>query len=498
MGHKVFRDAIHDMISLHRGGDQPMEEVEWGDPLLLDLIDAPEMQRLRRIQQLGLASRIYPSGEHSRFSHSLGVMHLAKRILAVLLRRRPGLLDREEILQVKVAALLHDLGHGPYSHVFEQALPGVGPHEGWTWKIAGDPDTGVNRAIRRFCADANLDAAAFFTGLQGLWGADGGEGGALKIGRQVISSQLDADRMDYLLRDAHFTGVSYGRYDLEWMLHSLRVAEVAGVPRLCLDVTRGSTALESYIAARDNMYRQVYDHKTVRAMELLLIHLFQTARALLGVGEALPGGAPEALTRALKAALGGEAVALADYLALDDAVVEVALGRWSGIEPQSPLQAELRWKSRLLRDRGPVYKRLFWREAGEGKHPSDMIRDADLASALDLFFREMEDEPISVAEPGGGVPREMPLNLLVFVDRLERAPYAHLQYAVGPKGGGDPVFVLDGSGIPAPAEEASRHINFLGHDRWRVARVFVDPRAEAAVKDLIRDRFTHPGFTLAG
>ncbi|MBF0127046.1 MAG: HD domain-containing protein, partial [Magnetococcales bacterium] len=131
MTRKVFRDAVHNMISLHRERNGPAPDpADWGDALLLDLIDVPEMQRLRRIRQLGPAARIYPSAEHSRFSHALGVMHLAKRILSGLAQpsQTPSL-PREEMLQVKVAALFHDIGHGPYSHVFDHLHPDMESHE---------------------------------------------------------------------------------------------------------------------------------------------------------------------------------------------------------------------------------------------------------------------------------------------------------------------------------------------------------------------------------
>ncbi|MBF0285643.1 MAG: HD domain-containing protein, partial [Magnetococcales bacterium] len=165
------------MIALHREEDGPaVDPVEWGDALLLDLIDTPPVQRLRRIRQLGLATRVYPSGEHSRFSHALGVMHLAKRILALLHRQDPHLFTPVERLAVKTAALLHDVGHGPFSHVFEHLHPAIGPHEAWGWRIiTGDGD--VREAVARHCRRLGLDEAVFWSTLRRVWlGESAGEG----------------------------------------------------------------------------------------------------------------------------------------------------------------------------------------------------------------------------------------------------------------------------------------------------------------------------------
>lgn len=506
MSHKVFRDAIHNMITLEREERAPAADpVEWGDALLLELIDTPEVQRLRRIKQLGLAAHIYPSAEHSRFSHSLGVMHLARRILASLLRRDPHLLDRPTLLQVKTAALLHDIGHGPFSHVFEHLYAGVQGHEGWSRQMIRRPGP-IRTVITRHCGRLGLEPEGFIAGVAGLLGDP--ELPTPPVGRQVISSQLDADRMDYLLRDAHFSGVSYGNYDLEWLIHSLRVQPVAGVPRLCVDLAKGPTALESYIAARDHMYRQVYDHKTVRAFEGALIHMFQTLGWIWEQEGALPPGTPPELRHYIETLLGGGQPDTEAYLALDDAVLTYAMGHWAATPPATGPRGELAWKSRLLRERRPVYRRLRWlqgngtAESGteEPSEPgetapdgsSDLIRDPRVAQALDQLFRSLAHTPLPVETPGAG-NFPVPLGLLVHVDRLERTPYAHLQYTADRA---DPVYVVDGSQRVRPAEHASARINFLGHSRRSLARVFVDPRAEGAVCRLLAERFTGHGVTV--
>ncbi|MBF0428374.1 MAG: HD domain-containing protein [Magnetococcales bacterium] len=493
MTRKVFRDAVHNMISLHRERDGPASApADWGDALVLELIDVPEMQRLRRIRQLGPAARIYPSAEHSRFSHALGVMHLAKRILANLEghsdTQAPPLLQRAEMLQVKVAALFHDIGHGPYSHVFDYLHPGLESHEARGWRIVTHSDS-IRAVIRRHCDRLGLDEARFIHGLGAVWGLAGMREPP-RFGRQVISSQLDADRMDYLLRDAHFTGVSYGRYDLEWLLHSLQVREMDGVVRLCVDLSKGPAALESYVAARDDMYRQVYDHKTVRAFEALLIHLFGLLGWLWRLEKGPPPGTPPVLVRFLESMSLALEPALADFLRLDDTVVDYAIGHWAEMDPVTPAQAELRWKCRMFRDRVPIYRRIVWHlpsEEESGRRiKTEIIHDEAIAEAIEQFFQQHGDTLLTVRDGDSGWMREVPLRLLVQVDRLDRAPYAHLQYAAGRS---DPVYVIDGMGHVLPAEAVSTRIHFLGVSRRRLVRVFVDPRVKGQVMALLQGEF---------
>ncbi|MBF0182914.1 MAG: HD domain-containing protein [Magnetococcales bacterium] len=497
MSYKVFRDAVHNMISLHREADGPATDpVDWGDALLLDLIDTPEMQRLRRIRQLGPANRVYPSAEHSRFSHALGTLHLAKRILATLLARNDVLLERPQMLQIKVAALLHDIGHGPYSHVFELIAPALVQHEQLGWQLV-ERQGAVRQLIERHCQRLQLAADSFFQGLQALLGVKE-EGKPPLFARQLISSQLDADRMDYLLRDAHFTGVSYGRYDLEWLLHSLRACRVGEATLLGVEVSRGPSALESYIVARDHMYRQVYDHKTVRAFEVLLVHWFGVLLWYRQEHQCSPPGTPWPLECILQRLADGQALDLADYLALDDAVLECAIGSWALQEASSPAAAELCWKSRLLRDRKPVYRRVRWQWRGEEPWLSDQLHDGELADQVELFFQQHGDTRIAVQE-GEESPRQVPLSLLVRVDRLERSPYAHLQYMPGKV---EPIWTVTAgsaaqAGLVRPAEQVSTLIDQLGGSRRRVARVFVDPRALSAVERLLQAQFVHPQLAVA-
>ncbi|MBF0188355.1 MAG: HD domain-containing protein [Magnetococcales bacterium] len=498
MSYKVFRDAVHNMITLHSGDDRlTTDPVDWGDSLILDLIDTPEMQRLRRIGQLGPAYRVYPSAEHSRFSHALGVLHLSKRILSHLITLEPHLFDRREIAQIKAAALLHDIGHGPYSHAFEQLHPKLPDHETWSWRIVAG-DTGVGRTLRSFCHRHGLDEASFFKGLGGMLGMEPSEG-VIHIGRQIISSQLDADRMDYLLRDAHFSGVSYGRFDLEWLLHSLALRSVEGIPRLCVDLSKGPAALESYLFARDDMYRQVYDHKTVRGFEVLMLHLFMAVENGWKTTGELPPGTPSEMGRFLKQLFSDTPSDLETeaYLHLDDTVVNYAIQHWLRILPETdPAWGDLRWKCALFIQRRPLYRRLYWRSVSDSDTgTTDIISDPAITDALARIVNQQGERSIPLHDiTGNPLDQQAPLRQVAHVDRLERAAYSQLHY---PGQQTDSITVIDATGSIGRAERFSERIRLLGSGTRHQARLFVDPRAERSVIQIIREQFTHPEWQLA-
>ena len=221
---KVMRDPVHGYIHVRY-------QVIW------DLINAPEFQRLRRIHQLGGTFQVYHGAEHSRFSHSVGVYEVARLMLEWV----EGLQTLSEFEQVAVlcAALLHDIGHGPYSHSFESVS--LTNHEEFTDRIILE-DTHIHRILKE--ADPKLPN--FVADIIAHRSEN-------KLLTQMISSQLDADRMDYLLRDSYFTGVSYGEFDLYRILRTLRVVD----GKLAVKES-GIHAVEDYIMARYQMYWQVY------------------------------------------------------------------------------------------------------------------------------------------------------------------------------------------------------------------------------------------------
>ena len=200
MPQRNYRDPLHNIISL----DETLPD----DRLIVELIDSLEFQRLRRIKQLGLAMFTYQGAEHSRFTHSIGVMHLMTRVLG-LLGSHHAISDESRVVG-RAGALLHDLGHGPFSHVIEKVFGFH--HEDWTCRIVLDETTEVNRVLRAF--DGHLPEKLALLYKHNYSPA---------FVSQLVSSQLDCDRMDYLLRDSLMTGAKYGVFDSEWVLHTLKI-----------------------------------------------------------------------------------------------------------------------------------------------------------------------------------------------------------------------------------------------------------------------------------
>jgi HD superfamily phosphohydrolase len=225
------------------------------------LLDLPEMQRLRRLRQLGLAYLAFPSAEHSRFGHALGALAMGSRAFDELVRHGREFFDDEAHVRyqrrtVRAALLLHDVGHGPFSHACEAVL-GI-RHEARTGEIFALP------AVRDALAALDVDPADVL-GL--ILGDPSSRYPAL---RELVSGpNLDADRMDYLQRDAYFTGVATGRYDAEQLVASLRLYERDGRIVTGIDA-RGVVALESFVMARYMMFASVYFHHTTRTFERIL------------------------------------------------------------------------------------------------------------------------------------------------------------------------------------------------------------------------------------
>ncbi len=254
MAQKVIRDPVHDVIALRT--ELPVER------LLFQLIATPEFQRLRRIRQLGMANLAYPGADHSRYSHSLGVMETARQIIDQLSRSiKIDDYDRAACLS---AALLHDLGHGPFSHVFER-VSGV-KHEELTYRAILDPTGGIHAQLCDY--DPEMPNR-----VVGLLKAEPGR----TYLSDILSSQLDADRLDYLLRDNLMTGSQYGNYDLRWLLQAMTIEPQSN--RLAI-TWKGVSAVEAYLQARYHMYRNVYFHKVVRAGEGMVKLALQRARRM--------------------------------------------------------------------------------------------------------------------------------------------------------------------------------------------------------------------------
>lgn len=344
---KVFRDPVHGYIHVqHR--------------IIMELIDSREFQRLRRIKQLGTSSFTFHGAEHSRFNHSLGVYEIARRICDKFVRNYPsqekgdGLWDDDERLVTLCAALLHDLGHGPFSHTFEKIFNT--DHEVVTIAIILSEETEVNQILRSVSTDFPEQVASVisktYPNPQVV---------------QMISSQIDADRMDYLLRDAYYSGVTYGTFDLTRILRVIRPYTNG----LIFDIS-GMHAVEDYVVSRYQMYMQVYFHPVSRGMEVALYHLMKRAKDIYLDEDQEFIYATSFLEPFFK-----QNWTLADYLRLDDGVLTTYFSHW--IDEVDPTLSDL--ASRFL-NRKPFKSVRF-----------DNTRDAERVKELQSLIQRMGYNP---------------------------------------------------------------------------------------------------------
>ena len=252
---KVLKDPVHSYIHIHY-------EVIW------NCLDSKEFQRLRRIRQLGGDFQVYPTAEHSRFSHSLGVYEIVRRMVTEVKSLCVELTEYEKVC-VMLAGLLHDVGHGPFSHAFEHITNHS--HEEYTAKIILG-NTELNAILRAVSEKLPQDIVSI---IQHTHEND--------ILNQIVSGQLDADRMDYLLRDSYFTATSYGQFDLERILRTMRVRKTNEGRKVIVVKYTGIHSVEDYIMARYQMYWQVYYHPVARSYEAVFIQLFNRLKDIFKV-----------------------------------------------------------------------------------------------------------------------------------------------------------------------------------------------------------------------
>ena len=273
---------------------------------MMRLIDAPEFQRLRRIKQLGLGLFTYQGAEHSRFTHSLGAFHLMTRVLDQLGEQYD--IAPEDRMAARAAALLHDVGHGSFSHVMEKVLGFH--HESWTVQVVQSETTRIGQLLHACSSELPQKVAEIIEGTF--------QPAALA---QLVSSQLDVDRMDYLLRDSLMTGAKYGIYDLEWIINALAIDE----PNDRIYVSaRGLYAVEEYLQARYYMFRQVYFHRTLRSAEAVLRSVLKRALDLIESGKPVWYAAGTAFEKVLRK----QSLTISEHLEIDDADVLFHVKQW--------------------------------------------------------------------------------------------------------------------------------------------------------------------------
>lgn len=303
--YKIFNDPIHGFITVPKG-------------VVLRLIDHPYVQRLRQIKQMGLGYLVFPAAEHSRFTHALGAMELAQRTLNNL-REKDTTISPAEFEGTLIAILLHDVGHGPLSHTLEFNLIRDFSHEMMTLAI-------MRRLNKEM--DGALDMAIqIFTGQYSK----------KPFLHQLVSSQLDLDRLDYLKRDSAFTGVYEGSVGIDRILKTMRVHNGNMVIE-----KKGIYAIENYILARRLMYMQVYLHKTVLSADQLMRNIFRRVRRLLDQGHDLQNPSPALdyfLTAQPSAKKEITNEMLKHYVNLDDNDVFQSIKYWQ--QAEDPILADL-------------------------------------------------------------------------------------------------------------------------------------------------------------
>ncbi|MEO8433749.1 MAG: HD domain-containing protein [Pyrinomonadaceae bacterium] len=318
MSERIYRDPVHNIIRLRTDTDEGQ--------LMVRLIDTAEFQRLRRIKQLGLGLYTYQGAEHSRFTHSLGALHLMTRVLDRL--GETYSIAEDDRAAARAAALLHDVGHGSFSHVMESVLGFH--HERLTSQAVSSDQTEIGQVLRSYSVELPGRVAAIVEGTF--------KPAALA---QLVSSQLDVDRMDYLLRDSLMTGAKYGLYDLEWIVNALQIDEEGD--RIYV-AARGVFAVEEYLQARYYMFRQVYFHRTLRSAEAVLRSALRRALELLQAGEEIwyaPGTAFEKVLR-------GNPLTLMEHLEIDDSDVIFHLKQWQRAPDPVLSDLSLRFVGRRL------------------------------------------------------------------------------------------------------------------------------------------------------
>ncbi len=306
----ILRDPVHGLISFEA------DEFSIVDRLM----GAKEVQRLRRIKQLGLTSFAYPGADHTRFSHAIGAAHVMTRFISRLQQLHGELpfwqrVTSERARDAVAAAFLHDLGHGPLSHLFEDSVPDGPSHEEWTQRILLDPGTEVHKILESMDGGLPRRVSDLISGRH-----------PLDFLASTVSGTFDVDRCDYLLRDAHFTGVNYGRFDLDWLIRSLRFGhapDASAAPPLAIDGVKGLPAIESFVLARLFMFQQVYFHKASRASEWHFSRILGRVRHLV-----LDGSKLTPLPPAVETLLCHGDADLEEYLALDDGVLWGAVTEW--------------------------------------------------------------------------------------------------------------------------------------------------------------------------
>ncbi|WP_417416396.1 HD domain-containing protein [Hoeflea sp.] len=386
---KRLRDPVHGLIVF--------DDTDKIDMLSWRLIDTPEFQRLRRIRQLGVSEFTFPGAVHTRFAHSIGVFHTARMLVGVVNREMKRIEkepspDKADV--ALIAALLHDLGHGPFSHTFEgvQASRGIKKrHEKWTADIIRNPQGHLQPILDEYKPGFTEDVAAMLE-----------KEDPEDIYHAVVSSSFDADRLDYLRRDRLMTGTGAGAIDFDWLKDNIRVAEIEidapdddetgesrKVATFCL-TEKALPAAEQFLLARFTLSDQVYFHKATRCVEAMI------GKMLRKIAELALGSKVDCKQTGLSEGhpllrfFGKVGETVDNYLALDDTLIFGSLEALSNATDPVISDMATRLRSRSL------YKTLDIAEFGTDQG----TQRTNLRRIRRQFERQIEDESVMIDDKG--------------------------------------------------------------------------------------------------